>query len=55
MQVNDKIRVTGKFPAGLDLHQQIRCLLDRYRAVFEQTAPGTQTAVFGLYSGFVPL
>ena len=26
-RVNDKIRGTGKFPAGLDLHNQIRCLL----------------------------
>ena len=27
MHVNDKIRGTGKFPAGLDLLGQIRCLL----------------------------
>ena len=47
-----RARVTGKLPVKLDLHHQIRCLLDLYRAVLEQRKPGVQAAVFGLYSGF---
>ena len=29
------VRVIGKFPIKLDLHNQIRCLLDRYRTISE--------------------
>ena len=37
------VRVTGKFPVKLDLNNQIRCLLDRYRNISIKTEPGVQT------------
>ena len=33
LEGGNPVRVTGKFPVKLDLHNQIRCLLDRYRTI----------------------